>query len=95
MSYSSRVYRHRNAHANDHDNDNEQSSFFNKSEKQAGVEKKSNAFFQAKLSVNEPGDKYEREADSVASAVVNNSGSPAVQQKEISGIQRLATAPAE
>src|SRR5688500_11759761 len=96
MSYSSRVYRHRNAHTHENDNDNGQSSFFKKADKQSTGAKSSNAFFQAKLSVNQPGDKYEREADSVANTVVNNTGSsPVVQQKEISGIQRLSTSPAE
>jgi hypothetical protein len=92
MSYSSRAYRHRNAHTHENDNDNDQSAFFSKGDKKSAGGKKGNAFFQAKLNVNAPGDKFEKEADSVASAVVNNSGSsPMVQQKEISGIQRLAT----
>jgi hypothetical protein len=52
-------------------------------------------FFQPKLDVNEPGDKYEKEADNVADAVVNKSSAdPVAQRKEISGIQRLST-PAE
>jgi hypothetical protein len=96
MSYSSRVYRHRNAHTHENDKDNHHSSFFKKADKQSTGTKKSNAFFQAKLTVNQPGDQYEREADSVASSVVNNAGASAdVQQKEITGIQRLATEPAE
>jgi hypothetical protein len=44
--------------------------------------------------VGQPGDKYEKEADNMADAVVNNSASkPAIQNKEISSIQRegLAT----
>ena len=54
------------------------------------------AFFQAKLTVNKPGDKYEQEADNVAHAVVNNKTStPAVQQKKITTIQRLSTTPEE
>lgn len=96
MSYTSRVYRHRNAHTHENDSDNEQSAFFKKTDPQSASGKKASGFFQAKLTVNEPGDKYEREADSVANAVVNsNAGSPSLQQKEISGIQRLATAPVE
>lgn len=49
---------------------------------------------QAKLSIGQPGDTYEKEADTMADAVVNNPTSrPAIQNKEISGIQRetLAT----
>ncbi len=45
---------------------------------------------QPKLKVGQPGDKYEKEADNVADAVINNNsgGAPAIQQKEISSIQR-------
>lgn len=89
MSYSNRVYRQRNPHT--HDKDNEQPSFFGKS----GQEKngKSNApFFQTKLNIGQPNDVYEKEADTVASKVVNNqSSSPVVQQKEIKSVQKLAT----
>ena len=56
------------------------------------------AFFQPKLSINQPGDPYEREADAVADAVVNQSSRPAasqgqtaVQRMPISSVQRLAT----
>ncbi len=58
------------------------------------------AFFQPKLSIGAPNDPYEREADAMADKVVNhrhggrqaaNGGQPAVQAKEISSIQRLAT----
>ncbi len=46
-------------------------------------------FFQKKgLTIGQPGDKYEQEADAMADSVVNNSNStPGVQQKEISSIQ--------
>jgi hypothetical protein len=63
--------------------------------------KKEAAFFQTKLNIGEPNDKYEKEADNAANAVVNNnSAKPVLQQmahpgsnvgKEISSIQRLAT----
>ncbi len=87
MSYFSRLYNHRNAQSGE----GKDKPFFSK--KQLGSEKqKKNNFFQAKLSVNEPGDKYEHEADNVAKAVVNNkTAKPVVQQKEISSVQRLAT----
>ena len=46
-------------------------------------------FFQAKgIKIAQPGDKYEKEADSMADAVVNNQSTPGIQQKEISAIQR-------
>jgi Domain of unknown function (DUF4157) len=87
MSYLSRLYNHRNAQTAE----GKDKPFFSKKE-QGSEKNKKNNFFQAKLSVNEPGDKYEHEADNVAKAVVNNkTAKPVVQQKEITSIQRLAT----
>ena len=89
MSYCSRVYRHRNAHTND---EAEKQPFFSK---QHDVNKSNqrSAFFQPKLLVNAPGDVYEREADSVANAVVNHSANtPVVQQKKISAVQQMSNA---
>ncbi len=88
MSYYSRVYRHRNPNLQD---ENAKKPFFAK-QNDTNKPGQRSAFFQAKLSVNQPGDKYEREADSVANAVVNHqTHSPDVQQKKISSIQRLST----
>jgi hypothetical protein len=42
--------------------------------------------------VGQPGDKYEKEADTMADAVVNNSSKPTIQNKEISSIQRESLA---
>ncbi|HTF29725.1 MAG TPA: DUF4157 domain-containing protein, partial [Flavitalea sp.] len=91
MSYATRVYRQRNAHT--HDETTDQAPFFTRSEKQADRSKSSQPFFQPKLEVAAPNDKYEKEADAVAGAVVNNQNESAgtVQQKKISSIQRLAT----
>lgn len=64
----------------------------------SGVQqKKENTFFQSKLSVNTPGDAFEREADAVADKVVSGSGGagPVVQKKDITSVQRLATSEAE
>ena len=48
---------------------------------------------QTKLTIGQPNDKYEREADSMADAVVNNKASkPDIQNKEISSIQRESLA---
>lgn len=53
---------------------------------------KANSFFQTKLSIGQPNDQYEQEADRVADKVVNQKSSASVvQQKEISSVQRLAT----
>ncbi len=50
-------------------------------------------FFQAKgLTIGQPGDKYEQEADAMADAVVNNRNTPAIQEKGISSIQRESLA---
>lgn len=91
MSYSSRVYRQRNPRAKE---EAKEESFFSK-QHDAKKGSRKGGFFQAKLAVNEPGDTYEQEADAVANTVVNKAnGKKAVQQKEISSVQRLST-PAE
>ena len=52
-----------------------------------------NTGVQTKLSLGKPGDKYEKEADGMADAVVNNSKSkPLIQNKEISSVQRESLA---
>lgn len=90
MSYLSRVYRQRNAHTPDE----MQQPFFSKRNDITKSSSQSNAFFQAKIAVNAPGDKYEKEADNAANAVVNNKTAiPAVLQKNISSIQQLSSDP--
>ena len=93
MSYSSRVYRQRNAHTYDNDASKDKQEFFNGSKESTQSKESKPSFFQAKLSVGQPNDKYEQEADTVANAVVNHpeGNNPVVQQKEISSIQRYAT----
>ena len=70
----------------------EQEAFFTP---QAPVqEKEQTPFFQTKLSIGQAGDKYEKEADSVADKVISKKDmddEPAIQRQEISSIQRLAT----
>ena len=72
----------------------EKEPFFG-SEGPVGVQTKGEEpFFQPKLSVGQPGDKFEKEADNVADKVVSKKGmddGPAIQRQEISSIQRLAT----
>lgn len=92
MSYSSRVYRQRNAHSHD---EKSKDSFFGK-QQDSEQSKSGKSFFQTKLTVNKPGDAFEKEADNVANTVVNKtSDKPIVQQKKISSIQRLATSAEE
>ena len=88
MSHSSKSKRNRTTNKKE---DNADQAFFGKKQDiNQGADTPS--FFQAKLSVNEPGDSFEQEADSVANSVVNQQGqAPAVQQKKISSIQRLST----
>jgi Domain of unknown function (DUF4157) len=90
MSYLSRVYRHRNPQREQQKPGN---SFFVHAAPGSVQTKKEGSFFQAKLQVNEPGDKFEQEADAVANNVANTSQQNAggIQRKEISGIQRLST----
>lgn len=93
MSYSTRVSRQRNAHVYENDANKDQSSFFKKTKDKPALNNSSSSFFQAKLSIGQPNDAYEKEADTVADAVVNHppGNGPVVQQKKISSIQRLAT----
>ena len=88
MSYRSRLYNHRNPQSPESEN---KKPFFS-GKHESNDHNKKNAFFQAKLSVNAPGDQYEQEADTVANAVVNNKAAkPAIKQKQISSVQRLST----
>lgn len=94
MSYSSRTYRHRNPKAQDKEQSSTGPSFFH-SGKGAIQTKKDDAFFQTKLSVNQPGDEFEQEADSVAGSVVGGTSGADVKRKKISGIQRLSSSKEE
>ena len=93
MSYSSRVYLQRNAHVYDQDLNKNDSAVKSRKSDHSSLKGGSSAFFQPKLSIGQPNDAYEKEADSVANAVVNHKpgNAPVVQQKRISSIQRLAT----
>ncbi len=97
MKSTARSRRHRNAHTQETQPQEQATPFFAKSEDHSAQKPFFNgkgSQVQPKLSVGQPGDKYEREADSVADRVVNHAGgqAPGVQQKqEISSIQRLAT----
>ncbi len=92
---SRRSRRHRNPKSQEEN----KKPFFSKSKKAPEATTSDGAFFQPKLTVGQPGDKYEQEADAVADAVVNKTNqpseqtgnTPAIQQKNISSIQRYAT----
>jgi hypothetical protein len=79
MSYTTRLQRQRNPHLY---TEGKQEKFF--SRQQGKAENSSKAgFFQTKLTVNEPGDKYEKEADAMAENKVQEGAS--VQKKEDNG----------
>ena len=89
MLLSRSIHRQQNVNKNIEPN---KEPFFSK-QSDADKPHQQNTFFQAKFSVNKPGDKYEQEADAVAGKVVNKTAhnNSIVQQKEISSIQRLST----
>src|SRR5687767_12367089 len=74
---SNRSRRHRNVPVHDEQQVPSQ-PFFGKSVSQTVQGKPASPFFQAKLSVNQANDPYEREADSVANAVVQKK--PGIQR---------------
>ncbi len=86
--FSSR--RNKNPHTNE-ESEKQETSFFVKEGKKPFFNSTKGAI-QAKLTVGEPDDKYEKEADQVANAVVNNTSKPDIQNKEISSIQRASLA---
>ncbi len=79
-------------HRNPQTQEQTEQPFFSKTN-ETPESRSSRPFFQAKLSVGQPGDPYEQEADAVARQVVDqpHAGTPVVQEKEISSVQRLAT----
>lgn len=83
---NSRRYRR---HRNPENTDAKEGPFFSPAQK--AVQTKEDSFFQPKLAVGQPGDKYEREADAVADKVVSQPSGKgnAVQRKEISAVQAM------
>ena len=78
---------------NNEGKEHKETPFFSKESRQPFFTIPNGGVVQTKLTVGEPGDKYEKEADSMADAVVNKSISkPAIQNKEISSIQRESLA---
>jgi hypothetical protein len=68
MSYSLRNYRHRNPQKGE--DKKGATPFFNAAKSASIQKKKKGAFFQPKLTIGKPGDIHEKEADAVASQVV-------------------------
>ena len=80
-------------HRNKPEPEKKKNPFFAKTNDTTVQSKAENTFFQAKLNIGQPGDQYEKEADSVADSVVNKSNNtPGVQQMNEQGIQRVTLA---
>ncbi len=79
-------------HRNPRKKENREQPFFSRSNDTGTVQtKKESTFFQAKLKIGQPGDKFEKEADSVAENVANRTGNgPAVQRMGGEELQRVA-----
>jgi hypothetical protein len=92
MSYHSRNYRHRNPKAGGEEQ-KASAPFFAAPKGAAQRKKKGDTFFQAKLTIGQPGDVHEKEADAVASQVVRRQADqkPVIQRKDGRLLQRLAT----
>lgn len=93
FSSSKRSRRHRNKNQNE----KKDQPFFSKTTTpDVQTKEEETPFFQTKLTIGEPGDKYEQEADQMADAVVNKTNdTPAVQPKEEGTIQRITLATPE
>lgn len=87
--FSSR--RNKSPHNNE-EVDKQKAPFFGKVNKTPFFNTSGGGAVQTKLKVGQPGDKYEKEADSMADAVVTGSAKPDIQNKEISSIQRESLA---
>lgn len=74
--------RHKSPHNNE-EADKQDAPFFGKQGKTPFFNASPGGAVQTKLTVGQPGDKYEKEADRMADAVVNNSSNPEIQNKEI------------
>ncbi len=83
--------RNKDSHTNA-EKERKETPFFAKESKTPFFNVVNGGTVQTKLTVGQPGDKYEKEADHMADAVVNNSSKPAIQNKEISSIQRESLA---
>ena len=88
MSMRRRYYRRKKGIAK------KEAPFFKETKPMVQSKEEKQPFFQTKgeegLTIGQPGDKYEVEADAMADAVVNNSKAPThIQAKEISSIQRV------
>ncbi|MDJ0645853.1 MAG: DUF4157 domain-containing protein [Flavobacteriaceae bacterium] len=77
---------------NKEESEKKETAFFSKEQKAPFFNNPKTTPIQAKLTIGQSGDKYEKEADSMAEAVVNKTRTPAIQNKEISGIQRESLA---
>lgn len=79
-------------HKNPQNTEEQKQPFFSKQADQKDPQKSATPFFQPKLKIGQPNDKYEKEADQVADHIVNkNANSSGVQHNDGSSIQRYMT----
>lgn len=82
-----RTRRHRSPQV--HEQNENSKPFFSKTIEPTVQNREDTAFFQPKLTIGQPGDQYEQEADQMADAVVSQSNSPASIQQKAEGIQKM------
>ncbi|GAA4272700.1 DUF4157 domain-containing protein [Aquimarina gracilis] len=90
MKSTSRSRRNKRPHNNE-GKEHKETSFFSKENKQPFFNTANGSAVQTKLTVGQPGDKYEKEADSVANAVVDRTSKPNINGAA-NGIQRESLA---
>ncbi|WP_373518856.1 DUF4157 domain-containing protein [Pricia sp.] len=84
--------RHNKSPHNNEKMDKQEAPFFGKQGRTPFFNTSRGGMVQTKLTVGKPGDKYEKEADNMADAVVNTTSKPDIHNKEISSIQRESLA---
>lgn len=84
--------RHNKSPHNNEETEKKGTSFFGKESKTPFFNNSTKGTVQPKLTIGKPNDKYEKEADSMADAVVSKSSKPDIQNKQISSIQRESLA---
>jgi hypothetical protein len=90
-SYRPQCTRSRHTSGNEQTQQDNGEYFFNANSTDASLTKKGHSFFQTKLTVGQPGDHFEKEADHIADKVANHKNNAlAIQSRAISGIQRPA-----
>ena len=91
MKSTTRSRRNKQPHGNE-GKESKEGTFFAKDSKPPFFNSVNRSSIQTKLTIGKPGDKYEKEADTMADSIVNNTANPDIQNKKISSIQRESLA---